>query len=159
MGRPERSARDPQTPKKPTRRETNGKDRGGKRKTTLPVIVTVDGEGHERELVPLSRNAAWRAGRFWEDGNGAVKVFLAKGETRKEVDVENASMTVARGSGFSTNPQRPKKPKKEKRTTTRPRKRRLPCSRTPRREEDHAEDGIGRTDHHSREGKRGVEKS
>ena len=48
----------------------------------------VDGEGHEMKWGPLSRSAAWKAGRFLEDGNGAVKVFLRKGETRKEVDVE-----------------------------------------------------------------------
>ena len=87
-GGPERSARDPQTPKKPTQRETNGEDRGEKREMTWPVIVTVDGEGHERKWGPLSRSAAWRAGRFWEDRKGAVKVFLEKGETRKEVDIE-----------------------------------------------------------------------
>ena len=87
-GGPERSARDPQTPKKPTQRENNGEVRGEKRKATWPVIVTVDGEGHERKWGPLSRNAAWKAGRFWEDGNGAVTVFLQKDETRKEVDIE-----------------------------------------------------------------------
>ena len=52
------------------------------------MVVAVDGDGHERKWGPLSRNAAWRAGSFWEGGNGAVKVFIEKGETRKEVDVE-----------------------------------------------------------------------
>ena len=51
------------------------------------MIVTVDGDGHERKWGLLSRNTAWKTGGFWEDRRGAVKVFLEKGETRKEVDV------------------------------------------------------------------------
>ena len=54
----------------------------------MGFIVTVDGDSHEKKWGPLSRNAAWKEGFFWEDGNGAVKVFLEKGETRKEVYVE-----------------------------------------------------------------------
>ena len=70
-----------------TARDRRGRLRG-KKKAKWPIVVTVDGDGHERKWGPLSRNAARRPGRFWEDGNGAVKVFLEKEETRKEVDVE-----------------------------------------------------------------------
>ena len=88
-GGPERSASDPQTPEQPTRHENNeGNGASGEKKAKWPVIVTVDGEGHERKWGPLSWNTAWRVCRFWENRKGAVKVFLEKGETLKEVDVE-----------------------------------------------------------------------
>ena len=32
--------------------------------------------------------STWRAGRLWEDMRGEVHVFLEKGDTRKDVDVE-----------------------------------------------------------------------
>ena len=70
-GRPRKVSRYPQTPKKPTQRPTNVEDRGEKRKMTWPVIVTVDGEGHEMKWGLLSRNAAWKAGHFWEWGHGS----------------------------------------------------------------------------------------
>ena len=52
------------------------------------MVFTVDGDGHERKWGSLSRNIAWKAGRLWEDGNGVVKVFIEKGDERKEVDLE-----------------------------------------------------------------------
>ena len=92
-GRPERSARDPQTPEQPTRHETNeGNGASGERNAKWPVVVSIDGDGHERRWGPLSLTAAWRAGRFWEGGNGAVKVFIEKGDERKEVDVEKRNV-------------------------------------------------------------------
>ena len=79
-GGPERSACDPQTPEQPTRHEANeGNGASGERNAKWPVIITIEGDGHERKWGLLSPNAAWKAGRFWEGGNGAVMVFNEKG--------------------------------------------------------------------------------
>ena len=53
-----------------------------------PIIITMDEKGKERKWGPLSRITAWRAGSFWEDMEGKVKVFIQKGETKSEVTVE-----------------------------------------------------------------------
>ena len=53
-----------------------------------PIIITMDDKGKERKWGPLSRSTAWRAGSFWEDMEGKVKVFIQKGETKSEVTVE-----------------------------------------------------------------------
>ena len=52
------------------------------------IIITMDEKGKERKWGPLSRITAWRAGSFWEDMEGKVKVFIQKGETKSEVTVE-----------------------------------------------------------------------
>ena len=58
-GGPERSDDDPQTPENTTQREANEANGGnGEKKAKWPVIVTVDGDGHERKWGPLSRNTA-----------------------------------------------------------------------------------------------------
>ena len=113
-GRPERSADDPQTPKNTAQREANEANGGdGEKKAKWSVIVTVDEDGHERKWGPLSRNAAWRAGRFWEGRRGTVKVLLEKGETRgRRLTLKSVSMKDLRPSGFSTKSLSPKKPKK-----------------------------------------------
>ena len=42
----------------------------------------------KREWGPLSRTTAWRAGRFWEDMERPVKVFIQKADKRTPVEVE-----------------------------------------------------------------------
>ena len=110
---PERSAKEPRTQRKPTQRETNEEDQGERKKAKWPIVVTVDGDGHERKWGPLSRNAARRAGRFWEDGNGAVKVFLEKEETRKEVDVEKRGGEGRWRFWFEEKKDQPQQPKED----------------------------------------------
>ena len=53
-----------------------------------PTVVIVDQSGQVRTWGPLSRRSAWRAGRFWDDLDGKVKVFLEKDGKRKKVGVE-----------------------------------------------------------------------
>ena len=110
---PERSAKEPRTQRKPTQRETDEEDQGERKKAKWPIVVTVDGDGHERKWGPLSRNAARRAGRFWEDGNGAVKVFLEKEETRKEVDVEKRGGEGRWRFWFEEKKDQPQQPKED----------------------------------------------
>ena len=112
-GGPERPAKEPRTQRKPTQRETNEEDHGERKKAKWPIVVTVDGDGHERKWGPLSRNAARRAGRFWEDGNGAVKVFLEKEETRKEVDVEKRGGEGRWRFWFEEKKDQPQQPKED----------------------------------------------
>mgnify|MGYP004662545421 CR=1 FL=1 len=56
------------------------------------MVITVEqrwGKGEiEKRWGPLSRTTAWRAGSFWEESNGSVKVFLDKDGKRAEVQVE-----------------------------------------------------------------------
>ena len=52
------------------------------------MVITVDEKGRERKWGPLSGTTAWRAGSFWEDMKMTVKVFIQRGEERKEVGVE-----------------------------------------------------------------------
>ena len=42
----------------------------------------------KKEVGPLSRTAAWKAGCFWEETKGDAKVFLEKSGEKKEVNVE-----------------------------------------------------------------------
>ena len=92
-GGPERSAKEPQTlHKKTTRQSTNGKRQGKTGDNPKPMVITVEqrwGKGEiEKRWGPLSRTTAWRAGSFWEESNGSVKVFLDKDGKRAEVQVE-----------------------------------------------------------------------
>ena len=60
----------------------------GMKDATWPAVVTVDKSGQERTWGPLSRTAAWKAGCVWEETKGDVKVFLEKGDEKKEMSVE-----------------------------------------------------------------------
>ena len=74
---------------------TNGGRTGEEKATsTRPTVVTVDQNGHERRWGQLSRSTAWRVGRFWDDMEGNVVVFLEKAKERKQVQVE---LRVQRG--------------------------------------------------------------
>ena len=77
-------------PSKATRDKTEGKGVGKPRTKAAkrPTIITVDGDGREKTWGPLSRSAAWRAGSFWEEMDGTVKVFLEKDGKRNGVHVE-----------------------------------------------------------------------
>ena len=77
-------------PKNPIQRDTKG-GKGGdaeQRKTKGPNIVTVEANGRERRWGAHSRASAWRAGTFWEDMEGEVRVYIEKDSERKEMEVE-----------------------------------------------------------------------
>ena len=96
-GGPGRSAKEPQTPNKIKSRQntTGGKAaKGDKKPPTRPMIITVERSGLVRRWGPLSRANTLRAGCFWEDMEGAAKVYLEKDQKRTEVLVE---MTVKGG--------------------------------------------------------------
>ena len=86
-GGPGRSANDTQTPHKTTsQRSTGTRMRKGANDKTHCCH-----RGQRRaspNMGPLSRRSAWRAGRFWDDLDGKVKVFLVKDGRREEVGVE-----------------------------------------------------------------------
>ena len=63
-----------------------GKGEGSKT-TKRPTIVTVEEGGWSRTWGPLSRTTSWRVGCFWEEMQGAVKVFIQKDEKMVEVQV------------------------------------------------------------------------
>ena len=88
-GGPARSSKDTQTPSPKTSKQKSNSGKGGARtkKTKRPLIVTVEGCGRTRTWGPLSRAAVWRAGCFWEDIRGAVKVFIKKDGKMEEVKV------------------------------------------------------------------------
>ena len=48
----------------------------------------MEANGRERRWGALSRAAAWRAGTFWEDMEGDVRVYIERDSERKEVEVE-----------------------------------------------------------------------
>ena len=48
----------------------------------------MEANGRERRWGPLSRASAWRAGTFWEDMEGEVRVYIEEDSERKEVEVE-----------------------------------------------------------------------
>ena len=91
-GGPARSAKEPQTPsKKTTQQRTKREEAGEAGVKTKPIIITVEEtweKKKERRWGRLSRTNALRAGRYWEDMDRNVKVFLDKNGERKEVDVE-----------------------------------------------------------------------
>ena len=77
-GGPARSAEETQTRHKKTSQQKASV--GGTRKAQdgegRPAIVTVDQKGRETRWGPVSRRTAWRAGCYFEDMDGEVKVFL-----------------------------------------------------------------------------------
>ena len=90
MWRPERSAKEPQTPSQASHGKTNGGNHEKLKqheKERRPTIITVEKNGHERSWGPLSKTNAWRAGCFWQEMEEKVKVFLMKGGDRTEVEV------------------------------------------------------------------------
>ena len=89
-GGPERSAKEPQTPFPKTSQSKSNRGIGRERPKTekRPLIVTVEEGGRERTWGPLSRTTAWRAGCFWQDMQGAAKVFIKKDVKMNEVEVE-----------------------------------------------------------------------
>ena len=88
-GGPERSAKEPQTPFPKTSQHNANWGKGGERtkKTKRPTLVTVEEGGRTRTWGPLSRTTSWRVGCFWEEMQGAAKVFLKKDEKVEEVQV------------------------------------------------------------------------
>ena len=99
------------------------------------MVFTVDGDGHERKWGSLSRNIAWKAGRLWEDGNGVVKVFIEKGDERKEVDVEKMNVRGRESFWFLDKNKQPQKTQEAGGKADDNPKRRLPCKKTPPRRE------------------------
>ena len=89
-GGPGRSAKEPQTPFPKTSQRKSDRGRGQERPKTekRPTVVTVEEGGRERTWGPLSRIAVWRAGCFWQDMQGAAKVFIKKDGKMDEVEVE-----------------------------------------------------------------------
>ena len=94
MWRPERSAKETQTPfENPSKQKANGgkgEDNEKTQKAQDPLSSRWMNGGKNRNGA-LSRTAAWRAGRFWDQMEGTVKVFLQKGEKRTEVMWRNGS--------------------------------------------------------------------
>ena len=87
-GGPARSAKEPLTPPKTSRAKADGRRSGKAGEKKNPTVVTVDKSGQERKWGPLSRASAWKAGCFYEEMKGEVKVFLEKGGEKKEMCVE-----------------------------------------------------------------------
>ena len=83
-GEPERSADDPRL-SKTTQHHVEREAQKERKGTNRPTVITVDKDEQEACCGPLSRQAAWRAGHFWEDMRGDVHVSLEKDGQRKEV--------------------------------------------------------------------------
>ena len=64
-----------------------------------------------KNVGPLSRTAAWKAGCFWEKMRGDAKVFLEKGLEKKEMSVEK--LTVKDGPRFWFKNKTPDPPKQQ----------------------------------------------
>ena len=70
----------------------------------------------EKNVGPLSRITAWKAGCFWEESKGDAKVFLEKSGEKKEVSVEKLIGEVRRRFWFKEKkPDPPKQQVKERR--------------------------------------------
>ena len=65
-------------PKNLTAQVHRGRVRERPKTEKRPLVVTVEEGGRERTWGPLSRIAVWRAGCFWQDMQGAAKVFIKK---------------------------------------------------------------------------------
>ena len=92
------------TSKRP--KKSNGQ-KGGKERTKkeMPTIIAVDERG-KRECGTISRTTAWRAGRFWEDMEMTVKVFMQKGDKRTP-EVEERIEGGRKRFWFEGNPPQP----------------------------------------------------
>ena len=91
--------------------------------------------GKRKNVGPLSRTAAWKAGCFWEEKKGDAKVFLEKGGEKIEVSVEKLIGKDGPRFWFKNKPELPEQqPEKGWKTSLSPKMRLMipPPKRRPR---------------------------
>ena len=84
-----------------------------------PTLVTVEESGRSRTWGPLSRTISWRVGCFWEEMQGAAKVFIKKDGKMDEVQVVKMIEGGRERFWFEEKKDRPQQPKEDEEPATR----------------------------------------